>query len=167
MTKSHGLSQPRRQPMSLHNFYAKNIPSRKIPYLVELDETPRFWYPSVTHDAWIDFSSLTVELQPSKCQENLPFFFLSPPFLSLASFSHFSPIFFLSFLPFVCSQFHFLFFSFSLFSHFLISLFFSSLSFPSFSLFFFSFELHQSNGPKSGKLPPHFLVCHLSFSHFS
>ena len=28
----------------------------KIPYLVEFDETPRFWYPRVTLVAWIDFA---------------------------------------------------------------------------------------------------------------
>ena len=63
--------------------------------------------------------------------------------------------------PFVCSSFHFLF-----------SLVFSSLYFPSFSLLFFSFGLHQPNGPKSGKLlaTSSFATCHshifLNFFHF-
>ena len=30
--------------------------SRKIPYHVEFDETPRFWHPHVSLDAWTDFA---------------------------------------------------------------------------------------------------------------
>ena len=41
--KSHGLLRPRKQPMSLHDLFFQ---VRKIPYLVEFDETPRFWYPT-------------------------------------------------------------------------------------------------------------------------
>ena len=65
-------------------FRLENNPSRKIPYLVEFGETSRFWYPHVVHDAWIDFSSWTVELQPSKSRKNLPLLFISPFSLSLS-----------------------------------------------------------------------------------
>ena len=37
--------------------YMTFIPSREIPYLVEFDETPRFWYQRVTRNAWINFIS--------------------------------------------------------------------------------------------------------------
>ena len=42
---------------------------------MEFDETPKFWYPRIGRDAWINFSSLTVELRSSECRENLFFFF--------------------------------------------------------------------------------------------
>ena len=51
-TKSHGLFWPRKQPMPLHGFLFK---VGKIPYLVKFDETPRFWYPQLARDAWINF----------------------------------------------------------------------------------------------------------------
>ena len=55
---------------------------------MEFDETPRFWYPRIAHDAWIDFSSQTVELRPLERWENLPFCFsISFPFNFLFSFS--------------------------------------------------------------------------------
>ena len=142
---------------------------------MELDETSRFWYSRVTLDAWIDFSSLTIELRPSKRRENL-FFFLSLFLRLLPLYPILSSLFcswLSSFFPFI----YFLFWSYlippnrlfsicllpSHFSHFFISPHFL----VSFFSFFFSFGLHQPNGPKSGKLPPHFLLCHLSFSNFS
>ena len=125
--------------------------------------------------------------------EKISFFFSLSPislFLSLLCFPFvrfFHLLFFLGFPPFsllfifsfglilshrivyflfVCSfPLFFLIFSFSLI--------FSSLSFPSFYIFFFSFALHQLNGPKSGKLPPtsFFATCHspsfLNFFSFS
>ena len=173
--------------MSLHGFYAKNIPSRKISYLVEFDETPRFWYPRVARDAWIDFSSQTVELLPLERRENLSFcfsllsfsfsirfFFLS---LLLASYLFFS-VGFSPFLPypthplFVCSPFPFPF-------HFLFSLIFSYLSFSLLFLFLhfvFSFsplDCINRMVPKVGNFLPtsSFATCHyhifLNFFHFS
>ena len=114
----------------------------------------------------------TFLLRPSDRRENIPFCF---SLLSLSDFFFLyllldSPIFFyVGFSPFLPYPTHsslcLLFISFPF--HFLFSLIFSSLSFPSFSLFFYSFGLHQPNGSKSGKLPHYFLLCHLSFSHFS
>ena len=83
-------------------FRLENNQSRKIPYLMEFDETQRFWYPRVARDAWINFSSRTVEFRLSKSRENphflslsfflflLPclFFFSSPRFPSFPSLSH-------------------------------------------------------------------------------
>ena len=120
----------------------------------------------------------TFLLEPSDRRENLRFCFsLLSLFdfffpLSLVGFPPFLLCWLLSFSPFSNTllplfAFHFISFSFSLFSHFLFSLIFSSLSFSSFSLFFYSFGLHQPNGSKSGKHPHYFLLCHLSFSHFS
>ena len=40
---------------------------------MEFEKTPRFWHPRVARDAWIDFSSRTVELRPSECRENFSF----------------------------------------------------------------------------------------------
>ena len=111
----------------------------KIPYLTEFDETPRFWYPHVTRDAWIDFYSRTVEIRPSECKENLPFCF-SLPFLSLSlSDSSLSPLFP---LPSFSFSFSFLFFSFSFLIHpqFLILFVPSSSLFISFHFLFFSFS---------------------------
>ena len=118
---------------------------------MEFDETPRFWYPRIALDAWIDFSSRTIELRPSECQENLIFCF-SLPFLSLfislsPSLLFSSPPFFL-FFPFslsyppnfpslVCSPSYFFFIFHFLF--FLFSLIFSSLSFSLIFSFIFSF----------------------------
>ena len=53
-TKSHGLFRLQKQPMPLHRFLFQ---VGKIPYLVKFDETPRFWYPCVARDAWINFVS--------------------------------------------------------------------------------------------------------------
>ena len=142
--------------MPLHGFHAKDIPSRKISYLVEFDETPRFWYPHVACDAWIDFSSWTVELQPSEYRENLHFFSLShfslslsirslplPPsfFSSLSSISSYPPE--LPFFFFVCSSHHFLFiFLFLLFlSFFFLSFIFSFISLSLFLHFIFFFSI--------------------------
>ena len=100
----------------------------------------------------------------------------SPFFVSLSLFSlslslSLYPVFFLSspyFLPFLFPFFfslplstqlppfclltpYFLFLSF-----FFFSLIFSPLSFLSFSLLYFSFGLHQPNGPKVGETSPHF-----------
>ena len=53
-TKSQGLFRPRKQPMPLHGFLFQ---VGKIPYLVEFDETPKFWYPRVARNVWINFVS--------------------------------------------------------------------------------------------------------------
>ena len=137
-----------------------------ILYLVELDETSRFWYPHVAHDAWIDFSSWTVELRPSKRRENLQFFFISPLSLSLSPFASLPPLS-NALLPLFAPHlfpFHFLF---------LFSPIFSSLYF----LFIFSFLFlflfsHFSISPfdffpstefiKVGETSPHFPLSHLS-----
>ena len=129
---------------------------------MEFDETLRFLYPCVARDAWIDFSSRTVELQPSERWENLFFFF----FLSL------SPFLLLSFLPFLhfllihpnsffffllLSSFPFNFPFFFYFSHFFLSFIFSSISFSIFLHFLFSFYLILIiRIGQVGKLPPHF-----------
>ena len=114
-------------------FRLENNSNRKISYLTKFDETPRFWYPHVARVAWIEFSSRTIELQPSECRKNLPLLFLSPFSISLYPF-------FFSFSPsstefplLVCSY-PISIFSFSYF-------FFSHFSFPSFSLFFHFFSL--------------------------
>ena len=167
-TKSHGQSWLRRKPMPLNGFLAKNDQSRKILYLVEFDETPRFWYPSVALNTWIDFSSRTVWYRPSECRKNFSFCFS----LSLFDLFSFLPLFaslhffFLSFSPFLIHRTSFLLFASISFSHFLISFLlfisffhsfiFSSISFSSFSLFYFSFGLHQPNGPKVGETSPRF-----------
>ena len=77
----------------------------KFPYLAEFDETPIFWYPRVARDAWIDFSSWTVDLRTLECQENPAFLSLSFfPSLSLSLSLSFSLslslyLFFLSLFP--------------------------------------------------------------------
>ena len=90
---------------------------------------------------------------------------ISSPSLLFSSplFFFFSFLFSLSYPPNILSfcflSSHFRIFSFShfLISHFsLISLIFSSISISSFSLFYFSFGLHQPNGPKVGETSPHF-----------
>ena len=142
----------------------------KSPYLTEFDETPRFWYLRVAHDAWIDFYSQTVEIRQSKCQKNLPFCF-SLLFLSLY------PI--LLSLPCLLSLIFFLFFYFLsslIYPPFLIlfvpslSLFISFHFLFSFFLFssFFSFLLLASptHMDKWGKLPPHFLPWPLVITKF-
>ena len=124
---------------------------------MEFDENPRFWYPRVALNALINFSSRTVELQPSECRKNLPFCF-SLPFLSLSPypFASFSPVYFppllLFFIPripcfplcllllslpfFIFSLLPFsLFLSFFLFFLFLFSSFFSFLILPYLFLF--------------------------------
>ena len=134
----------------------------KIPYLTKIDKTPRFWYPCVARDAWIDFYSRTVEIRPLECRENLHFLFLS---LSILFFSLSLLLFlFFSFLPFLIHP-HFLlllipssslFISFHfLFSHFLFSSFF-------YFLLILFFELPSPIWIKWGKLPPTFLLGHLS-----
>ena len=145
-------------------FRLENNQSRKISYLTEFDETPRFWCPRVARVAWIDFSSRTIELQQSECRENLPplflslfsislypfFFYFSPsstkfPLLvcsypiSIFSFSHFSPI--------------------SIFLHFLFYFIFFLLS-------LYLILIHPPNLSTSGETSPHFPPCHLSFSYF-
>ena len=105
-------------------FRLENNSRRKISYLTEFDETSRFWYPHVTRVAWIDFSSWTVELRPSKYRENLSFCF-SFPFLSLSPYpfaSSLLSLLFIFLLSFHFFSFIFYFLHFSLFSSFLISL---------------------------------------------
>ena len=144
--------------MSLNGmaFRLENNSSRKIPYLTEFDETPRFWYPCVAHVAWIDFSSRTVEFRPSECRENFPPLFLSPLFLFLSFFLFFfSP--FHRIPPILVCSYPISIFSFSHFSP--ISLF---LNFRFAFLFFspiFLFNPHPSTKfvNKWGKLPPTFL----------
>ena len=138
--------------MTLNGFSARNNQSRKISYLLEFDETPRFWYPCVALVAWIDFNSWTVEIRPSKYLKNLPLLFF--PFLPLFSSIRFflSPL--SSFFPpfplhrigpitrmdqvgkipptFLCSSLNMTLVS---FSHFLFISFFSFLSFSHSFLF--------------------------------
>ena len=56
-TKSHGLFRPRNNLCHYMAFILKIFQVGKIPYLMELDETPRFWYSCVARDAWINFIS--------------------------------------------------------------------------------------------------------------
>ena len=103
----------------------KRDSSRRNPYLMEFVETPSFWCLHVDRAACTNLSTQTVELQPSKNWEILPFSFsLSFPF-----FFFFSP--FLSFFPFFLYEFFsfcFSIFSFSfLSSHFLFCFSFFSL----------------------------------------
>ena len=144
---------------------------------MEFDEIPRFWYSHIACDAWIDFSSRTIELRQSERRENLLFFYSLSLSLSVCFFlsllscflSLFPPLHFLYLLnsfTHVCSH---LIFSFSLFFFrfsfiFLFSFFFSSLTF-----LFLLFDFFQPNLSKWGKLPPTFLLatCHLHvFSGF-
>ena len=136
---------------------------------MEFEETQRFWYTHVARNAWIDFSSWTVELRFLERRENLILcfslylsFFLS--LISLFFFFSYSPLLPTEPPSFVCSQLIFsfiiflLFLSFSLFLHFL-------LSFPSFSLFssfLIPFDFPSTELIKVGKLPPTFLTCHMS-----
>ena len=119
-------------------FRLENNLSRKIPYLVEFEETPRFWYSCVARDAWINFSSMIVEFRPSKSQEN-PHFLSFSFFLSLSIRFFLSPLF--PTLPFFIFFSPFLSFPYPL--HFLLSLFVTISFFFSFSIFpfFFSFSL--------------------------
>ena len=128
-----------------------------------------FGTPRVARDAWIDFTTQIVELRPSEHKKNSPFSSFSPSsirFPLLLSYllpfgcSHiiFSFLLFLLFLSSFIFSFHF-----SLldphqpnFPSFFFSLIFSSISFSSFSPFYFSFGLHQPNGPKVGESSPHF-----------
>ena len=99
---------------------------------MEFNETPRFWYPRVARDDWINFNTRTVEFRQLERLKKFLFFFLlfSPssflPLLSgFLSFSHvcipsFS-FFFLSISPFLIHQTSLLFFAPISFSHFLIS----------------------------------------------
>ena len=124
----------------------------KFPASWSFDETPRFWYPHVPLDAWIDFSYRTVELRPSECREKSPFSLISPSFFLslyvffLSPFLDFSSPFFLNFrfvpsgetssppsyLPLVFLTFFFLNFLYLLFlfSFIFIYLFFSFGSYP-------------------------------------
>ena len=56
-TKSHGLFRPRNNLCHYMAFRLKIFQVGKIPYLVEFDKTPRFWYPRVARDAWINLVS--------------------------------------------------------------------------------------------------------------
>ena len=132
---------------------------------MKLDETPRFWYPRVTRDAWIDFafcsnenlrsdfhksyrearvshSTFSLFLTFSPPSTHRPFFFCfaqNGPFFTFLYFSFFLSFFFFLFFPLF-----YLFLSFSLF-------FFSFGSYPTelsccstlipfkFSFFFFFF----------------------------
>ena len=40
------------------------------PYLVEFDETPRFWYSRVAHDAWINFVFWYDQFSPSESRRS-------------------------------------------------------------------------------------------------
>ena len=120
---------------------------------MEFDETPRFWYPHVARDVWIDFYSWTVEIRPSEGRENLPFCFSFSLYPILPSFLSFS---FLSFLLhshflllFVPSSFLFISFQF-LFSHFLLFLSFFFL----FLFLHFLFWITISYGSSGGNFPP-------------
>ena len=117
---------------------------------MEFDKTPRFWYPCVALDAWIDFSSRTVDLRPSECRENLHFF-LSPLSLFIyIRFIFFRPpvcfpsflFFFFPFLPFLSIKHPSFCLHPSPFS--LIYLIFSLLSFSPFTPLF---DHHPSNFP--------------------
>ena len=141
----------------------------KIPYLLEFDETPRFWYPHVALIAWIDFTFCSYETDSpiflDLRDKRKPFFFFS---LSLSS-AHFLPFLFsiffpflLSYLPnflFVCSHPHFfLIFLFLIYFFFLFFIF----------LFFFS---HTQIDQSGGDFPPlsSFATCHphIFFPYFS
>ena len=100
---------------------------------MEFDEIPRFWYPRVALDTWIDFSSRTFELRPSECRENLLFLFSS--FLPLSI--HFLPL---------CTIFPFLFF----------------FGFPHFSLFDFPSRIDQKRGKLPLTFLPSLTTSHLS-----
>ena len=125
-------------------FRLKIIQVGKFPYLVEFDETPRFWYPRVAHDAWIDFNTQTVEIRPSE-RRKISFFSLFFPFLPPFLFSY---VFSLSlsllaeliplgnFLPFSSSPPYLPLVS---LSHFLFISFLSSYWFSFFLFFLFSF----------------------------
>ena len=165
--------------MPLNDLYAKNNQSRKIPYLANFDETPRFWYPHVARDAWIDFNTRTVEIRSLEYQKNplfcvslfslslsIRFFFFFPVCFPYPSFFSFS----FSFSPPLSTKFSsFLLFSPTSISHLLI---FSSLSFSSLYLFLhflfsplilFDRHPHRPNlSQKWGKLPPTFplATCH-------
>ena len=60
-TKLHGLFRPRNNLCHYMAFYSKYgkflTKNHRNPYLVEFDETPRFWYPRVARNAWINFVS--------------------------------------------------------------------------------------------------------------
>ena len=149
---------------------------------MEFDENPRFWYPRVALNALINFSSRTVELQPSECRKNLPFCFslslpirllLSLLFIFLLSCFSLSPEF-LAF-HFVCSYYHFPFssspyFHFLFFFHFFFSSFFFSLPFSLFSSFLIFFYFLLSGLIKMGETFPHFphmsLVFFTQFPYF-
>ena len=137
----------------------------KIPYLMEFDETPRFLYPLVACDAWINFSSRTVKLRPSERLENPPFFSLSLlihfPLLYLSLFASLPPLS-NALLPLFAPRLISFSFSFSLFSYFPISFFslsfFSSLTFLFLLLIFFP----STEFIEVGETSPHFPLSHLS-----
>ena len=138
---------------------------------MEFDETPRFWYPRIALDVWINFSSSTVELRSSECRENLHFcfslsirFIFFPPSVCFPSFFFLLP-YPLNFPLFVCSH-PISFFSFLSFSHF----FFSSLSFPSFSIFYFLFLIWIASikwSKSGGNFPPLSSIPTCHQHHFS
>ena len=142
----------------------------KILYLLEFDETTRFWYPCVAHIAWIDFNSRIVEIRPSERREKSPFSFLplsssSPTFFPSLLCPIFLPFFFFGFPIFFSffpsyppnSFFFFFFFAPILFFlfifHFLFSFIFSSFSFSLFSSLFTS---PTRIDKKEGETSPHF-----------
>ena len=137
--------------MQLNGFLAKNNQSRKIPYLLEFDETPRFWYPRVTLVAWIDFTSYSNEtdspISVDLRKKRKPFFFSS---LSLfCSFSPLSFLHFLSFSPFLSTELP-------------LCLFPSSFLFNFPFTFFFLFFSHTQIDQSGGSFPPlsSFDTCH-------
>ena len=104
---------------------------------MEFIETPSFWCPHVDRAACTNFSTRTVELQPSEHQEILLFFPFPFPFIFLS----FSP-----FLPFLRTPFSFLYEFFSFFASFFLffPFFIFSFFFSSFILLIFSFSFISS-----------------------
>ena len=132
---------------------------------MEFDETQRFWYPRVAHDAWINFafcSNKTYSLVSVNLREkwNPFFFFLSFSCSFLPSFSLPLLSFFYSFI-FLLIHLHFL----LLFVLILLSFSFSFSSFPFYFLFFFFTLLPVwiKVGETSHHFPP---LTHVTFTFF-